>query len=83
VPPKPGVLRVPSGKGVSIKAEIWSLDPAAFGRFVAAIPAPLGIGTLSFADGSIAKGFLVEAVATEGARDISAFGGWRAYLAAK
>jgi allophanate hydrolase len=83
VPPKPGVLRVAAGKGKPIKAEVWALEPAAFGRFVANIPAPLGIGTLGFSDGSHAKGFLVEAVATEGARDISAFGGWKAYLKAK
>jgi allophanate hydrolase len=27
------------------------------------------------------KGFLVEAAATNGARDISNFGGWRAFVA--
>jgi allophanate hydrolase len=27
------------------------------------------------------KGFLVEAAATHGARDISQFGGWRAFVA--
>jgi allophanate hydrolase len=29
------------------------------------------------------KGFLVEASATEGARDITSFGGWRAFIAAQ
>jgi allophanate hydrolase len=82
VPAKPGLLRTGDGAGKAIKAEIWALDPAAFGTFVANIPAPLGIGTLQFSDGSTAKGFLVEAVATEGARDISGFGGWKAYLSA-
>jgi allophanate hydrolase len=81
VPAKPGLLRVGKGAGNAIKAEIWALDPVAFGKFVVKIPAPLGIGTLSFSDGSQAKGFLVEAIATEGARDISEFGGWKAYLA--
>jgi len=33
------------------------------------------------ADGRKLKGFLVEAAATQGARDISAFGGWRAFMA--
>jgi len=80
-PPKPGLLRVASGKGVEIAVEIWSLEPAAFGAFVAAIPAPLGIGTLRFEDGTSAKGFLVEAEAVKGAEDVSRFGGWRAYLA--
>lgn len=45
------------------------------------IPAPLGIGTLFLGDGSTAKGFLVEAVAVEGARDVSTHGGWKAYQA--
>lgn len=80
-PPKPGLLRVAAGTGTAIATEIWSLDPAGFGAFVAKIPAPLGIGTLRFADGSTAKGFLVEAEAVNGARDISEFGGWRKFLA--
>jgi hypothetical protein len=49
--------------------------------FVARIPAPLSIGTLMLADGQAVKGFLVEAQAVSGARDISSFGGWRAYIA--
>ena len=53
----------------------------AFGRFVAAVPPPLSIGTLGLADGREVKGFLVEAEADVGARDISAFGGWRAFMA--
>lgn len=81
-PPKPGLLRVADGKGTAIATEIWSLDPAGFGTFVAKIPSPLGIGTLRFADGTMAKGFLVEAEAIKGARDISEFGGWRKFLAA-
>jgi allophanate hydrolase len=57
------------------------MSPAAFGEFVASIPPPLGIGTLRLADGTQPKGFLVEAEATRAARDITAFGGWRAYMA--
>jgi len=78
VPPKPGLLRVAGG--TSIAAEIWALDASGFGTFVSKIPAPLGIGTLSFTDGTSAKGFLVEAEAVKGAEDISRFGGWRGYL---
>jgi len=82
-PPKPGLLRVEAGSGSAIAVEIWALSAASFGKFVAAIPAPLSIGTLRLADGSSVKGFLVEATAIEGARDISHFGGWRAYAAEK
>jgi allophanate hydrolase len=44
------------------------------------VPPPLAIGTLVLADGRLVKGFLVEAEAVAGARDITAFGGWRAYV---
>lgn len=80
VPPKPGLLRVAS-EGASVEVEIWALSLDAFGLFVSRIPSPLGIGTLQLEDGDTAKGFLVEAVAIEGARDISEFGGWRNYIA--
>jgi allophanate hydrolase len=82
-PPKPGLLRVAEGQGTSIALEIWALPAEGFGRFVAAIPPPLGIGTLALSDGRGVKGFLVEASATGGARDISQFGGWRAFTQAK
>ena len=80
-PPKPGLLRVASGKGSAVAVEIWALRAEGFGRFVAAIPSPLSIGTLRLADGRTVKGFLVEADAVAGALDISSFGGWRNYLA--
>ncbi len=80
-PAKPGLLRVDSGKGVSIEVEVWALPLEAFGRFTDAVPAPLSIGTIKLSDGRSVKGFLVEAAGTAGARDISSFGGWRAYLA--
>jgi allophanate hydrolase len=80
-PPKPGLLRVDAAQGRPIAAEIWSLDAASFGAFVANIPGPLGVGAIVFSDGVCAKGFLVEAEAVKGAKDISEYGGWRAYLA--
>ncbi len=80
-PPKPGMLRVDAGTGTSIKLELWALSPAAFGKFVAAIPPPLSIGTIRLADGREVKGFIVEPAAINGARDISAYGGWRAFVA--
>lgn len=82
-PPKPGMLRVAAGAGSSIELEIWALPAAAFGKFVAAIPPPLSIGTVRLADGRGVKGFIVEPADIEGARDISGFGGWRAFMAEK
>jgi allophanate hydrolase len=79
-PAKPGLLRVGDGAGAAIRAEVWTLDRAGFGAFVARIPAPLGVGALRLKDGGSVKGFLVEAEAVKTAEDISRFGGWRAYL---
>ena len=82
-PAKPGMLRVDAGKGSSIELEVWALPAAAFGHFVAAIPPPLSIGTVRLSDGSGVKGFIVEPADITDARDISSFGGWRAYVAGK
>jgi len=80
-PPKPGLVRAPGFAGPGIEVELWGLPPAAFGAFVAAIPAPLGIGKVTLDDGSAVSGFLCEAHAVAGARDITAFGGWRRWRA--
>jgi allophanate hydrolase len=78
-PQRPGLLRVAEG-GAAIELEVWSLPPMAYGNFVETIPAPLGIGTIELGDGSTVQGFLCESYATAAARDITEFGGWRAYL---
>ena len=38
-PPKPGLLRVESGKGAGVEVEVWALPLEAFGRFADAVPA--------------------------------------------
>jgi allophanate hydrolase len=81
-PPKPGLLRVEGG-GTCIGGELWRMSYAAFGRFVAAIPAPLGIGTVELEDGRQVKGFLGEAHACTSAPDISGFGSWPVWLASR
>jgi allophanate hydrolase len=83
IPPKPGLLRVAPGTGHRIALELWDMPVADYGSFVALIPAPLCIGTLRLSDGDTVQGFLCEADAVAGARDISDFGGWRAYIAAQ
>jgi allophanate hydrolase len=82
-PPKPGLVRAPGFAGGGIAVEVWVLSPENFGRFVAALPPPMGIGKVSLQDGSVHPGFLCEAHALEGAKDITEFGGWRAYVSGK
>ena len=81
VPPKPGLVRDPAATGPGIEVEVWELSVAAFGCFDAEVPPPLAIGTVVLADGSTVKGFLCESAAVAGAEDITALGGWRAYMA--
>ncbi|HEX7812040.1 MAG TPA: allophanate hydrolase [Burkholderiales bacterium] len=79
-PYRPGMVRAEGG--AAIEMEIWELPAREFGSFVAGIPGPLGIGTVELADGSKVQGFVCEAYAAANATDITAHGGWRAWLAA-
>ncbi|KHN56253.1 allophanate hydrolase [Pectobacterium fontis] len=78
-PAKPGLVK--STDGAAIIVELWDIPLARFGEFVAEIPAPLGIGTLTLADGRQVKGFICEPAALRDAVDITEFGGWRHWLA--
>jgi allophanate hydrolase len=78
-PPKPGLVFDGTGPG-AIEVEVWEMNHAAFGSFVALVPSPLAIGTLTLHDGRKVMGFLCEPYAVRGAEEITEFGGWRAWL---
>ncbi len=81
-PRKPGLVRVgPDEPGGSIAVELWDVPVGNFGSFTAEVPPPLGIGSLALRDGRTVKGFICEPFGLAGAHDITAFGGWAAYLA--
>jgi allophanate hydrolase len=80
-PPKPGLARVADHEGRAIEVEVYEMPAQHVGSFLALIPPPLGLGSIELEDGRWVKGFICEPHALRGARDISAFGGWRAYLA--
>jgi allophanate hydrolase len=61
-PARAGMMRTENGD--AIKLEIWELPAREFGSFVAAIPAPLGIGTVELAAGGKVQGFVCVAYAT-------------------
>ena len=81
LPERPALVRVDDG--VAIETETWALSTEAFGDFVSKIPSPLGIGKVLMEDGKSLPGFIAEPIAAVGARDISEFGGWRGWVAAK
>ena len=80
-PHRPGLVHVEANEpGIPIEVEVWEMPASEFGSFVAGIPIPLGIGTITLASGEPVQGFLCERYAVAGAVDISHYGGWRAYL---
>lgn len=79
---RPGLIQVAEG-GAAITCEVWEMPAEKFGSFVAGIPAPLGIGKVELIDGSVVNGFICEGMAVMGAQDITGYGGWRAWLAAR
>ncbi|MGW4351696.1 allophanate hydrolase-related protein, partial [Nocardia sp. NPDC004582] len=83
VPPKPAVTRVAATEsGVAVAGERWLLSPAALGRFLADLPAPMQLGAVELADNTWHTGFGCAGAAAESAKDISEYGGWKAALAA-
>jgi allophanate hydrolase len=80
-PAKPGLVRVAPGTGRSIELEVWELTLEALGRFMQNVRGPLCIGSVELESGESVHGFLCESIATDGAQDITSFGGWRAYRA--
>ncbi|MFG1305478.1 allophanate hydrolase [Xanthobacter autotrophicus] len=78
---RPGVVRV-NADGAVLEGEIWSLPYEGVGKLLASIPGPLGLGQVELADGTRVTGFLAEAAALDGAEDITAHGGFRAFMAA-
>ncbi len=78
-PAKPGLKRT-DDQGVAIALEVWEMPLAHVGSFLALIPSPLGLGQVELADKSWVTGFICEGHALERAKDVSAHGGWRAYV---
>jgi len=77
---RPGLIKVAEG-GAAIECEVWEMPASQFGSFVAGIPAPLGIGKLELADGTLVNGFICEGIGVVDAEDITAYRGWRNWLA--
>ncbi|MEU0964497.1 allophanate hydrolase [Streptomyces sp. NPDC005917] len=78
-PPKPGLVRVDEG-GASIETEIWHLPAEGLGRLLAQLPHPMALGRVELADGTSVPGFLCEPSALTNAKEITRYGGWRAFL---
>ncbi|MEV0250068.1 allophanate hydrolase [Nocardia sp. NPDC050712] len=80
VPPKPGLVRHGAGLGAPILGELFRVSPAGLGGFLAALPAPMALTSIELADGRSVIGFACTFDAAQAATDITAFGGWKAFL---
>ncbi len=78
IPPKPGLVR--NDDGAQIAIEVYDVPVTEIGRFLTGLATPLGLGCIELQDGTWVTGFICEPWALQEAQDITAYGGWRAYL---
>ena len=78
----PAMVRVGDGTGARIAVEIWSVPPGGLARIFQKEPSGLTIGKVRLDDGSTVLGVVGEATFVKGQREITQYGGWRAYIAA-
>jgi hypothetical protein len=74
----PAMIRVASG-GVAIAVEVWAIPFAGLGKILLQEPPGLCIGKVRLTDGEEVLGVLGEMILCEGKREITEWGGWRAY----
>ena len=79
----PAMVRVTDGTGVKVAVEVWSVPAAGLASILLNEPPGLCVGKVRLDDGSIVLGVLGEPALVEGHREITAYGGWRAYIAAE
>ncbi|HWH11295.1 MAG TPA: allophanate hydrolase [Solirubrobacteraceae bacterium] len=82
VPAKPGLVRAADGdSGESIEVEVWRISHAGLGRLIGGVGQPLSIGAIELIDGTTVSGFVCDSRVITSARDITDWGGWRAFVA--
>jgi hypothetical protein len=78
----PGMFRVGTG-GAEVAVEIWAVPPIGLGALLLAEPPGLCIGKVRLSAGTEVLGVLAEPILCEHQREITSFGGWRDYIAAR
>ena len=78
----PAMVRVRRG-GAAVAVEVWEVPAAGLADILLSEPPGLCVGKVSLADGAETLGVLGEPALCEGQREITEYGGWRAYLAAR
>jgi gamma-glutamylcyclotransferase (GGCT)/AIG2-like uncharacterized protein YtfP len=75
----PAMMRARNG-GAAVAVEVWAMPPEGLAAILLQEPPGLAIGKVTLADGTAILGVIGEPILCEGQREITQFGGWRAYL---
>ena len=76
----PAMLRTP-GEGGAVAVELWDVPLEGLAKVLQSEPPGLCIGKAKLADGTIVLAVLGEPFLCDGRKEITDFGGWRAYIA--
>jgi hypothetical protein len=79
----PAMIRVTDGSGTAVNVEVWAVPLEGLTGLLLDEPPGLAIGKIRLDDGAIIFGVLGESALVEGQREITAYGGWRAYVEAE
>lgn len=74
----PAMVKVREG-GVAVAVEVWDVPLAGLGIVLSQEPPGLAIGKVRLADGEDVLGVIGESLTVEGKKEITEYGGWRAY----
>jgi carbamate kinase len=78
----PAMIRVRDGTGARIALEVWSVPRGGLARIFLKEPPGLTLGKVHLDDGTKVVGLLGEPALVNEQREITEYGGWRAYIAA-
>ena len=81
----PAMIRVRPGTepSTAVEVEVWEVPAAGLASVLLQEPEGLTIGKVTLEDGQTVLGVVGEPALVEGMREITAWGGWRAYLKSK
>ena len=77
----PAMIRFETGAAIAV--EVWSVPSEGLATILLGEPPGLCIGKVRLDDGTETLGVLGEPALCEGKREITSYGGWRAYVAAR
>ena len=79
----PAMIHVTDGTGRTVNVEVWAVPLEGLAGLLEDEPPGLAIGRVRLDDGGTVLGVLAESALVAGQREITGYGGWRAYIEAE